>query len=70
MKTIKETVATTEKNLLLNLNKTMPSFLKHLRIISHQYSAIDGIKKDLQDTGIFIQCDFSENYERKYKEEV
>jgi hypothetical protein len=70
IKTIKETVTTTEQNLLHSLNKAMPSFLKHLRNISHQYKAIEGIKKGLKENDILIQCDFSENYGCKYKEEV
>lgn len=69
-KTIKETVTTTEECLLSSLNKSMPNFLKHLRNISHQYCALDSIKTDLQGNDILVHCDFSENYECKYKEEV
>ncbi|CAH0553265.1 unnamed protein product [Brassicogethes aeneus] len=45
-------------------------FMAHKSRIGHQYSSIVKLKETLKNNELLIHCDFSENYNLKYSEEV
>lgn len=69
-RTIKEKQTLKRQQAVTHLNESIPKYMLHLRNISHQYSSIDTVKKNLAVDEILIHIDFSENYCCKYTEEV
>ncbi|CAH2001834.1 unnamed protein product [Acanthoscelides obtectus] len=57
-------------DLLTKFEDRLPLFLAHEGRIFHQYKAIKTLKQNMTNEEILIHCDFSENYNLKYAEEV
>ena len=70
-KTVKEELTLTKKQLFLHfINNMLEKLIRHLCNIKHQYKATSEIKNNLGPWDIFINCDFSENYNWKYSKEI
>lgn len=70
MKTLKETYDCTNYELVQILPRNIYPYMKHLNNILHQHKAIKKIKQSLSEEEVLLRCDFSENYNCKYSEEV
>ena len=70
-KTTKEEITYSKNELLCKFKSSMiGKFMQHVCNIKHQYSVTTDIKENLSANDILIHCDFSENYNCKYSQEV
>nr|CAI5866096.1 unnamed protein product [Callosobruchus analis] len=60
----------TISDLFCKFESKLTPFLAHEGRILHQYNAIKTLKQNLTEKEVLIHCDFSENYNLKYSQEV
>ncbi|XP_063225527.1 uncharacterized protein LOC134532701 [Bacillus rossius redtenbacheri] len=69
-KMIKKEVATTCKDLVIQLETTFNKYMNHVANIVHQYKEYSKVKSELTPGTVVLHVDFSENYACKYNEKI
>lgn len=69
-KTIKQIISGPLQSLLSNFDTELKGFKIHIYNISHQYKVYKTLKANLQRNEIMLHCDFSENYNCKFHNEI
>lgn len=63
-------VVSTVQELVSNVEKQLPAYLKHVYNVGHQFRSLREIKTKLNDNEVLILVDFSENFVGKYNKEI
>jgi hypothetical protein len=66
----KSPIRSTIDELIKEVRNQIPSFLKHVYYVKHQYEHSKFIKENLKPNEAQLQIDFSENYVAKYATEI
>ncbi|XP_022819027.1 uncharacterized protein LOC111353248 [Spodoptera litura] len=69
-KYVKKSFDVKPRDLIIELQDELETFLRHERNIVHQFSAIKKLKSMLTEEDALIHMDFSENYITKYSQEI
>jgi hypothetical protein len=68
--TVKETIESSELELVNSFQESLPKIKKHVFNIKWQYKIYREIRQNLSPSECLIHIDFSENYNCKYAEEI
>ncbi|KAJ8668911.1 hypothetical protein QAD02_000170 [Eretmocerus hayati] len=65
--TSKEKITCSIKDFIQEVNKTIPPYLQHVYLTTHQYKTLEIIRTSIEEGHVYLVNDFSQNYLLKFE---